>query len=643
MRDPRRTQPKIIAKARQRDDVGIWRWGAALGLGAAMVVAAAEVRAESHENITVSHGYSFFGDLKYPADFPHLDYVNPDAPKGGEISQWAPGTFDSFNLYTRAGRQAALSNVGDEDMMVAVADDINAIYCLLCETLEYPEDVSWVIFNLRPEVAFSDGRPATAHDIKFAFDLFMEEGLPSFRSAFGSFVDEIEVINDHRIKYTFNPESPVRDRIGLASLIGPAHQDWIEETGLSIDDAWPDGPWPGTGPYMLKEFDINRSVVYERNPNYWGSDLPINIGRNNFDEIRIEYFADAVAALEGFKAGEYTFRSENSSKNWAEGYEQFPALEAGDVIKTELPSGAKAPGQGFVFNLRREKFQDPRVREAIGLMFNFEWSNEQLFFGLYERIHSFWENSELAAVDVPTAQEVAVLEPLVEAGLLDASILTEPAVLGAPSGPRQLDRGNLRRASALLDEAGWEVGDDGKRRKNGQLLTVEVLESSPAFDRIINPFVSNLQALGIEAKLDRVDPAQETTRRREYDFDITTHSINMPYEPGNGLKQWFSTEAMEGSSRNLMGLSDPAVDELVEVVIASETTEDLNASVKALDRVLRTKKFWVPQWFKDVHTVAYFDQYEYPEPLPPFALGTLDFWWYNAEKAEDLKARGVLK
>ena len=635
-----RRQAKVVAKSRP-DRTPLWlTLGAGVVAGAALL--AGQVKAESHENVTISHGYSFFGDLKYGPDFPHLDYVNPNAPKGGEISQWAPGTFDSFNLYTRAGRQAALSTVGDENIMASVADDINAMYCLLCETLEYPDDLSWVIFNLRPEVAFSDGRPATAHDIKYGFDLFMAEGLPSFRSAFGAFVKDIEVLGDHRIKNTFNEDSPIRDRVSLASAIGPVHQDWIEETGLSVDDAWPDGPWPGTGPYVLESFDINRRVVYKRNPDYWGKDLPINIGRNNFDRIRVEYFADAVAALEGFKAGEYTVRVENSSKNWATGYEQFPALDAGDVVKTELPDGSKASGQGYVFNLRKEKFQDPRVREAIGLMFNFEWSDEQLFFGFYDRINSFWENSDLAAVGAPTPEEVAVLQPLVDAGYVEASILTEDAFVSPVSGARQLDRRNARRASELLDAAGWIPGDDGIRRKDGEVLTVEILDSSPAFDRIHNPYVANLEAIGISAKLDRVDPAQETNRRREYDFDLTVHSINMPYEPSNGLKQWFSTEAMEGSTRNLMGLSDPAVDQLVETVIASQTSAELTTNVKALDRVLRAKKFWVGQWYNTSHWVAYFDMYERPDPLPPFDLGVLDFWWYNAEKGDELKTRGVI-
>jgi len=612
--------------------------GGLLVAGGALLASGA--LSNDHENVTVSHGYSFFGDLKYDADFKHLDYVNPDAPKGGYISQWARTPFNSFNPYTRKGNAASLATIGFEDIMVATADDINSSYCLLCETLEYPSDISWVIFNLRPNIAFSDGTPATANDIKFAFDKFMAEGLPSFRAAFGSFVKDVEVLDDYRIKYTFNDDSPVRDRVGLASIIGPMNQKYFEENDLGIDEIWKLPP-PGTGPYVYESHRPDAEIVYRKNPDYWGNDLPMNVGRNNFDEIRVVYFGDNQLAFEGFKVGTYTFRSENTSRLWGTGYD-FDAIDKGHVIKTELPDGNKAPGQAFVFNLRKDKFQDIRVREAVSLMFNFEWSNEALFYDLYARVNGFWDNSDLGATGVPQGRELEILQSLVDNGDLDAKVLTDEAVMAASSGSRQLDRRNLRKASALLDEAGWvPSATDGLRRKDGEVLTVEFLESSTAWDRIINPFVENLKSLGIDAKLDRVDPAQEQERTRSYDFDMTTHVISMPYEPSSGLKQWFATEAMEGSTRNLMGLSDPAVDALVDVVIASDTSEELTASVKALDRVLRSKRFAVMQWFKDVHTVAYWDMYEHP-PLPPHALGQLDFWWFNAEKAEALKAAGAL-
>jgi microcin C transport system substrate-binding protein len=631
------------ALAAERDRESSQRFKLLMAVPIAILVfawTAAFAKAESHDEIIVSHGYSTFGNLKYDAGFPHLAYVNPDAPKGGEMAIWAQGTFDSFNNYTRKGRSAALATINHESILTTTADDINASYCLLCETMEYPASKDWVIFNLRPEVRFTDGRPWTAEDLKFTYDLFMEQGLPSFRAAFGAIVADVTVLGDHRIRFDFAPDSPVRDRIELAGIFPAFSQSWFEETGARLDDSSLE-PILGTGPYALESYDINQRIVYQRNADYWGADLPIHVGRNNFDRIRVEYFADSNAAFEGFKAGAYTFRAENNSKLWATGYE-FPAVQNGWVTVEELPDGNLSTGQSFVFNLRRDKFTDPRVREAIGLMFNFEWSNETLFYGLYERTDSFWGNSDMKAEGTPGEGELALLQPLVDEGLLDAAILTDPAAEPPASGDRQLDRGNLRRASQLLDEAGWIVGDDGMRRKDGQVLSVEFLESSPTFDRVINPYVQNLQRLGIDARLDRVDPAQETDRARNYDFDMTTHSFNLGWEPSTGLKQWFGSDAAAESTRNLMGLMDPAVDRLIDAIIAAGSEEEMKTGVRALDRVLRAKRFWVPQWFKDVYTVAYFDMYDYPEPLPPFSLGQLDFWWYDAEKAEALKAAGAL-
>jgi len=593
------------------------------------------------QKIIKTHGYNFFGDLKYPADYPHANYVNPNAPKGGEISQWGQGTFDSFNPYTRKGRFGFLGNIGHEDILMTFADDPTASYCLLCETMEYPEDLSWVIYNLRPEVRFADGTNWTAEDLKFTFDLFMEQGLPSFRSAFGSFVKDVEVLDPHRIKFVFHDDSPERDRIPLSGIFSAFSKKWFEDTGARLDESSLT-PIMGTGAYELESYDINQRIVYKRRDDYWGKELPFALGRQNFDRIRIEYFADSSAAFEAFKAGEYTFRVESTSKIWATGYD-FTAIENGWAVKAELPNGNIAQAQSYVFNMRREKFQDRRVREALGLMFNFEWSNESLFYGIYERVQGFWGNSDLEAVGTPTEGEFALLKPLVDQGLLDSSILSNEARISPVSGTRPLDRKALRKASALLDEAGWEVGDDGMRRKNGELLSVEILESSPSFDRVHNPFIENLKKLGVDAKLNRVDPAQETARTRTYDFDMTVHSLTQSREPSTGLKQWFGSEAVDESSRNLMGLQDPAVDALIDVIVAAKTKDELRNGVRALDRVLRAELFWVPQWFKDVYTVAYYDQYEYPDPLPETALGNLDFWWFNQDKHEALVAAGALK
>ncbi|EEW26980.1 extracellular solute-binding protein [Rhodobacter ferrooxidans] len=614
------------------------------GLGFLVLALAGWAMAARAQEVTVAHGISTFGDLHYPADFPHLDYVNPDAPKGGEISEWAQGGFDSMNPYSVKGRAGALSSVMLETVLVGTSDEIGASYCLLCETLEYPADRSWVIFNLRPEAKFSDGTPLTAEDVVFSYETFLAKGLTDFRTVLSQQVEKVEILGPGRVKFSFRPGIPTRDlpaEVGGLPVFSKAH---YLANGLDMEESSMT-PFLGSGAYVLDRVEVGRTLVYRRNPDYWAKDLPIAIGTGNFDTIRIEYFADGDAAFEAFKSGTYTFRNENSSKSWATQYD-FPAVKAGHVKQDIIPSGDKANGQGFMFNLRREAFKDPKVREAIGLMFNFEWSNATLFYGLYARINSLWENSWMAAEGAPGPEEVAILQPLVDDGLLPASILTDPPVMGATSGARQLDRANLRRASALLDEAGWAVGEDGLRRNaKGEALKVEFLNDNPAFDRVINPFVENLRALGIDASNTMVDDAQYTARTRppEYDFDIITSNARTNYFSGSELKQFYGSDTADVSSFNVMGLRSPAVDRLTDVVMAATSKEALTAATKAMDRVLRAERFWVPQWFKNAHTVAYFDMFEHPETMPPYALGELDIWWYNPEKAAELKAAGALR
>ena len=616
-------------------------YGKAAVLGAALVAA---LPVWGQETVITAHGISTFGELNLPADFTHLPYVNPEAPKGGEISIWAFGGFDSMNPYSVKGRAAGLSSAPYESILTGTADEIGSLYCLLCTTLEYPEDRSWVIFNLRPEVRFSDGTPMTAEDVLFSYQTFLAKGLTDFRTVLATQVESVEVLDPHRIKFTFKDGVPHRDLpgdMGGLPVISKAH---YEANGLDLEESSMT-PMLGTGQYVPGRIDVGKSISWVRNPDYWGADLPINRGRGNFDTIRIEYYSDYDAAFEGFKAGNYTFRTEASSIKWATGFD-FPEVANGQIVKTELPDGNKASGQAFLFNLRREKFQDPRVREAIGLMFNFEWSNATLFYGLYDRINSVWENSYLEATGTPTPEEAALLQPLVDEGLLPATILTEEAVMAPTSGERQLDRANLRRASALLDEAGWTVGSDGMRRNAaGQVLSVEMLNDSPSFDRIMNPYIENLKALGIDAKLTRVDNAQMEARTRppSYDFDMITGNARSNYISGSELKQFYGSETADVSAFNLMGLKSPAVDRLIDVVMASTSMEEMTVATKALDRVLRAEKFWVPQWYKSTHTIAYYNMYSHPETLPPYTLGELDFWWYDAEKAEALKAAGVLR
>ncbi len=592
------------------------------------------------QDTTTSHAFSYFGTPKYDADFANLDYVNPDAPKGGEIAIWTMGTFDSFNPYTRKGVAGALASINIERIMTETADEIGVSYCLLCETLEYPEDHSWVIFTLRPDAAFADGSPVTAEDVAFTHDLFMEQGLPSFREGVARIIAGVEVLDESRVKFTFTEDSPKRDRISQAGASPVMSKAWYEENGARLDESRLEMAL-GTGAYMLDRYDINQRIVYRRNPDYWAADLPIMRGRNNFNTIRVEYFADSDAAFEAFKAGAYTFRIENSSKQWATGYD-FDALEAGHVIKAELPDGTQASGQAFVFNLRRDKFKDVRVREAISRMFNFEWSNETLFYGLYERITGFATNSYNEATGLPSPEELAVLEPI--ADLLPEGVLTDEVYMPPVSGNRQLDRGQLRIASALLDEAGWAVGDDGIRRNAaGETLSVEFLEYSPAFDRVVQPFVANLEALGVAATLNRVDNAQYVERTRNMDFDIITDHLALGYEPGSGLEQKFGSKEANNSVFNTPGLADPAVDALIDVIRNAQTREEMVPAVQALDRVMRAMKIVTPQWYKDVHTVAYFNMFEHPENLPPYDLGYLDFWWFDADKHAALKQAGALR
>lgn len=627
---------------------GVWdgrvamRWAGAGFLSLALAGFAVAARAET---VITSHAITTFGDpSKYAADFQHLDYVNPDAPKGGEISIWTSGGFDSMNPYSVKGRSAALASAPYESILTGTSDEIGTSYCLLCTTMEYPEDRSWVIFNLRPEVMFADGTPMTAEDVVFSFDTFLQKGLTDFRTIFGQQVEKAEALDAHRVKFTFKAGVPTRDLPASVGGLPVLSKAQYEREGLDLEESSMK-PFLGTGPYMLDKLDMSKSITWKLNPDYWGKDLPMNKGRNNFERIRVEYYGDYQAAFEGFKAGNYTFRNEASSITWATGYD-FPAVASGQVQKVELPSGAKANGQAFLFNLRKEKFQDPRVREAIGMMFNFEWSNSTLFYGLYARINSVWENSDLAATGAPTPEEAAILQPLVDDGSLPASILTDAAVVAPVSGERQLDRKNLRAASDMLDQAGWAVGDDGMRRNDkGEVLKVEFLNDSPSFDRVITPYIENLKALGIDAYMTSVDDAQMEARTRppSYDFDIITGNARSDYIPGSDLKQYYGSETSDVSAFNLMGLKSPAVDKLIDVVMAADSNDKLKVATRALDRVLRAERFWVPQWFKNKYTFAYYDMYEHPANLPPYASGELDFWWYNAEKGDALKAAGVLK
>ncbi|PVZ49993.1 extracellular solute-binding protein [Thalassobacter stenotrophicus] len=598
----------------------------------------------SAEDVIVSHGFSNFGALKYGPGEP-FSYVNLDAPKGGEISLSTLATFDSFNPFTRKG---VAERTGDdllyENLMIAAADDPYGSYCYLCTTIEYPESLDWVVMNLRDDVTFSDGTPMTAEDVKFTIDLFLDQGIAEFRSIIDGFFENIEVTGSHQIRFEFTQAAPKRDRMGLVGLWNPFSKEWFARTGARLDESTDEEAFMGTGPYVIGDVDLGRSVVYRKNPNWWGADHPLNQGRFNFDAVRVEAFLDQTAALEAFKTGAYTFRTPGSSKEWATAYD-FPAVQDGHVTVDTIPSGNITGGSGFVFNLRREKWQDNRVRDAVRMLFNFEWSNQALFFNLFERHHSFWQGSNLEAVGAPEGAELAALEPLVAEGLLDASIL-ETEVLMPPintSESNRVDRRSRRQALSMLEDAGWSLGDDGLlRNAAGETLELIIIQFNAEMDRIINPYIDNLRAVGIDASLRRVDTAQYVELRRSGDWDLTNIAAGQGFEPSLGLKQWFGSETAENSSRNIMALADPAVDRLIDAVIEAKTLDELEPRTRALDRVLRAHGFWVPRWGTTDYWVAYWDQYRHPDPLPPLDLGLLDFWWYDAEAAQQLKDAGAL-
>ncbi|MBL6625806.1 MAG: ABC transporter substrate-binding protein [Alphaproteobacteria bacterium] len=589
-------------------------------------------------DVITAHGISTFGELKYGADFEHLDYVNPDAPKGGEISLWGFGSFDSMHPYSTKGRSGQYSSIFFESLLEGSSDEPDSVYGLVAESLEYPEDRSEVIFNMRPEARFSDGSPLTAADVVFSYEVLRDKGLPSFRAVIEKQIESAEALGPHRVKFTFKDGVPTRDLPQTVGGLPIFSKAYYETSGADFEESTLT-PAIGSGPYVLESIDVGQQIIYKRNPDYWGKDLPINKGRHNFDTIRIEYFADYNSAFEGFKAGTYTFRSEASSKIWATAYD-FPAIEKGWAVKDTPPDGTLASGQSFLFNLRRERFQDIRVRKAIGMMFNFEWSNKTLFYGIYARMQSFWENSYLKASGMPQAGELAFLTPL--ADILPQGVLDSPAVTPPISSERQLDRKKLRAASALLDEAGWPVGDDGMRRNAaGDTLKLEFLNDSQSFDRVINPFVENLRKLGVDAVHTRVDNAQATERERNFHFDVVTGNFRTSLTSGAGLKQYFGSETADISIFNLAGYKSEAADRLIENVIAAEDRETLNDATRALDRVLRAEVFWVPQWFRNTHNIAYYDMYRYPDTLPPYALGVLDFWWFDQDAYARLKAEGA--
>lgn len=602
-----------------------------------------------------SHGYDYYGELKYPTDYSHFDYVNPDAPKGGEINLSALGTFDGFNRWASLGRPERNSGVVAEAMFAdspfgggIPADSLTNSYCLLAESVEYPESQEYCIFHIRPEARFRNGDPLTAHDAAFTHNLFLEQGIPDYARAVKQRIKSVEVIDDHTLRYDFVDGISRRSLISQVGGNAVFSKKWYEETGERLDKPSLLSPM-ASGPYMLDDYEINRYVIYRRNPDYWGWHLPINKGRHNFDVVRFDYYTDANTEFQGFTSGEYTFRAEGNSKRWVNGYD-FPNVENGSVVLEELPDQTPPTPRGFVFNTLRPIFEDRTVREALSLAFNFEWTQESLQNGVTSQFSSFTEGSPLEAKGLPEGAEKAFLESLGD--VVPPEVFTEEAVVSHTSNPRQgdrlepVDRRNKRRALGLLETAGWVAGSDGKlRNEAGDLLAFEIMISSSTDDEdeaIITNYVSNLNEFGASVTVEKIDTNQWSQRYYDKDFDMVLFRYGTLLTVGTGLNQMFGSEVAVDSSYNPASLRSPLVDAIIEKALDTTSSAEADVALMALDRALRWHRILIPIGYIPDTWLAYYDIYERPEVLPPYAIGYLDFWWFNQEKYEALKAKGIL-
>ncbi|MGE5505981.1 MAG: extracellular solute-binding protein [Actinomycetota bacterium] len=575
------------------------------------------------------HGIAMHGAPKYPAGFDHFDYVVPDAPKGGEIRLAALNTFDNLNPFIVKGVEAAGAGLPFETLMVPAADEPFSMYGLLAETVDVPPDRSAVTFTLRREARWHDGKPVTPEDVIFSLETLKTKGEPNYRFYYAA-VAKAEKVGERGVKFTFKPG----DNRELPLIIGempvlPRHY-WqgkaFEETTLV--------PPLGSGPYRIASFEPGRYVVYERVKDYWGAGLPVRKGQYNFDRIRYDYYRDSTVALEALKAGEYDFREENEAKKWATAYDDWPALANGLARKDRLDNSVPAGMQAFAYNIRRPLFTDAKVRQALAYAFDFEWSNKNLFYGQYKRCNSYFSNSDLAAAGLPDGRELAVLTPLKDQ--LPAEVFTTEYKAPATDGSGDV-RPNLRIAMKLLEQAGWTV-DKGKLVKDGRPFSFEILLVSPAFERVVLPFVRNLARLGIEVSVRTVDASQYQNRVRAFDFDMIVMSWGESLSPGNEQAMYWTSEAADHQgSRNVVGIKNPAVDVLVDKVIAATTREDLVARTRALDRALLWNHYVIPQWYLGADRLAYWDKFGRP-PVVPMRGFQLFSWWIDPKKDAALAA-----
>ncbi len=578
------------------------------------------------QSVTPVHGLAMHGAPKYPAGFKHFDYVNPNAPKGGEVRLHSIGTFDNLNPYIVKGIPAAPAALPFETLLVNSADEAFSEYGLVAESIEVPQDRSWVTFNLRPEARWHDAKPITADDVVFSFETLTKKGHPLYRNYYAG-VAKVEKLGPRRVKFSFKPgdnrELPLI--LGQMPLLPKHYWQGKDFAATTLT------PPLGSGPYRIAGFEPGRFITVERVKDYWGKDLPVRKGQYNFDRIRWDYYRDATVALEAFKAGEYDYRLETTAKDWATAYD-FPAIKSGQVKKEEVETDNPAGMQAFVFNTRRPLFQDPRVRRALAQAFDFEWANKNLFYGQYTRTDSYFANSELASDGLPSAEELAVLEPL--RAQLPAELFTSEYTVPTSDGSGNV-RENLRAALGLLREAGWEIkGGQLVNQKTGQPFQFEILLVQPAFERVALPFVQNLEKLGIKANVRTVDVAQYQNRLDNRDFDMVVGSWGQSQSPGNEQLEFWGTEAADQpGSRNLAGIKDPAIDALIQKVISAPDRDALVVRTKALDRALLWGHYVIPQWHLGYERIAFWDKFGRPKVTPP--SGTQFFaWWVEPAKAK---------
>ncbi|HKS89909.1 MAG TPA: extracellular solute-binding protein [Stellaceae bacterium] len=598
----------------------------AYAIGLILIVAAGAAAA-----FTGNYGLSLFGELKYGPDFQHFDYVNPNAPKGGAMKFAAIGTYDTLNPYVVKGVAAAgISQIFDP-LMLGSEDEPSSEYGLIAEKAEIAPDRLSVLYTLRKEARFHDGSPITPEDVVWTFDTLRTKGNPMYRSYYGD-VEKVTPEGERGVRFTFknadNRELPVI--LGQMPVLSKKYWSGRDFTKTTLD------PPLGSGPYKVDSVDPGRSITYRRVADYWAADLPARRGQNNVDVIRYDYYRDGTIALEGLKAGQYDIRIENSSKAWATGYDS-PALRDGllkkEEIKNDLPSGM----QGFGYNLRRPLFQDPRVREALAYAFDFEWSNKNLFYGAYTRTRSYFDNSELAATGTPQGEELKILEPF--RGKIPDEVFTKEY------DPPKYDakftiRDGLRKAVELLKEAGWTFKNEKLvNDKTGQPFEFEILLVQPEFERIALPFVQNLKRIGITARVRTVDSSQYQKRMDTFDYDMAVVSFGESLSPGNEQRDyWGSQAAGEEGSRNVLGIKNPVIDQLIEQLIKSPSRASLVAHTHALDRVLQWGFYLIPHYHTSVFRVAYWNKFRRPEVSPKYGIG-LDTWWVDPKAEQTIEAK----